>query len=184
MELAPANIREPHNVSRYIPNLPGDPAVYDRAKTGVLGVCVCLALGCQWSGRPRCPGRWCATSGARQLNVGGLSDRYLSTLTQISAVQGQRASANKFEKAPMDLPRFRGEVSVWDQGSGFGGNVSSFSCFLGPSFGSAESIFSSRPARTWSRRAQGRSRLAVAPTWPAIRAAVPTTGTTSPRDCK
>ena len=42
----------------------------------------------------------------------------------------------------MDLPRFRGEVSVWDQVSGFGGNVSSFSCFLGPSFGSAESIFS------------------------------------------
>jgi len=42
----------------------------------------------------------------------------------------------------VDLPRFRGEVSIWDQGSGFGGNVSSFYCFLGPSFGSAENIFS------------------------------------------
>ena len=56
-------------------------------------------------------------------------------------------SDSKITLSP-DLPRFRGEVSVWDQGSGFGGNVSSFSCFLGPSFGSAESIFSSRPART------------------------------------
>ena len=53
----------------------------------------------------------------------------------------------------LDLPRFRGEVSVWDQGSGFGGNVSSLSCFLGPSFGSAGSIFSSRPARRKPLRA-------------------------------
>src|SRR5450755_3230928 len=79
-----------------------------------------------------------------------------------------RPSGDQYQTFQLDLPRFRGEVSVWDQGSGFGGNVSSFCCFLGPSFGSAESIFSSRPARTWSRRAQGRSRSAVAPTSPPI----------------
>jgi hypothetical protein len=48
----------------------------------------------------------------------------------------------------LDLPRFRGEVRSWDQGSWFDCIVSSS---LGQSFGSAESIFSSRPARCQGR---------------------------------
>ena len=42
----------------------------------------------------------------------------------------------------LDLPRFRGEVRSWDQGTWFDCIVSSS---LGQSFGSAESIFSSWP---------------------------------------
>jgi hypothetical protein len=55
----------------------------------------------------------------------------------------------------LDLPRFRGEVRSWDQGTSFDCIVSSS---LGQSFGSAESIFSSRPARCQGRRVERLSR--------------------------
>src|SRR5271169_1464415 len=57
----------------------------------------------------------------------------------------------------LDLPRFRGEVRSWDQGTWFDCIVSSS---LGQSFGSAESIFSSRPARCQGRRVERLSRTA------------------------
>jgi hypothetical protein len=60
-------------------------------------------------------------------------------------------------EAILDLPRFRGEVRSWDQGTWFDCIVSSS---LGRSFGSAESIFSSRPARCQGRRVERLSRTA------------------------
>src|SRR5271169_4016450 len=57
----------------------------------------------------------------------------------------------------MGLPRFRGEVRSWDQGTWFDCIVSSS---LGQSFGSSESIFSSRPARFQGRRVERLSMMA------------------------
>ena len=57
----------------------------------------------------------------------------------------------------LGLPRFRGEVRSWDQGIWLDGIVSSS---LGRSFGSAESIFSSRPAPCQGRRVERPSRTA------------------------
>jgi hypothetical protein len=59
--------------------------------------------------------------------------------------------------AELDLSRFRGEVRSWDQGTWFDCIVSSS---VGRSFGSAESIFSSRPARCQGRRVERLSRTA------------------------
>ena len=60
----------------------------------------------------------------------------------------------------LDLPRFRGEVRSWDQGTWFDCIVSSS---LGQSFGSAESIFSSRPAGFQGCRVERRRERANRP---------------------
>src|ERR1022692_4166620 len=59
--------------------------------------------------------------------------------------------------AKLDLPRFRGEMRSWDQGIWVDGILSSS---LGRSFGSAESIFSSRPAGFQGCRVERLSRMA------------------------
>jgi hypothetical protein len=60
----------------------------------------------------------------------------------------------------LDLPRFGGRLRFWIHGIWFDGILSSFS---GPSFGSAESIFPSRPARSRGCRVERQSRTAVLP---------------------
>jgi hypothetical protein len=59
----------------------------------------------------------------------------------------------------MDLPRFGGQVRIWDQSVRSGGILSScFQSFFSSAPGGA--ILSSRPARGCGRRAQRRSRPA------------------------